>query len=169
MIHGAHALNKTSPAGQVDAGGGDVSHVIRALQDDNGLLSDSPLKQGRAPALAHTAEALHELGQAPHHGQPQHERRRHAGENKLPAGCTASAVLAGGRIDQCEMTVVRRGPAPLAGGDIDAGGDPVPGVIALRPHPAHTHVLRGQADGRGGAVAAAGGTTGAGGEGVEAH
>ena len=168
VVHGGHALDQSSPTGQVDAGRSDVGGAARAHQDD-GRPADAPLKQGGASAIPFATEALHAPGHAPHHRQPQHERRRCAGEDELPAAVAVCALPAGGSIDQSQMALVRSGLTPLTSGDVDTGGDPAPGVVAFRPHAAQTRVLRNQADDRSGTAATAGGETGTRDEGVVAH
>ena len=99
-------------------------------------------------------EALDALGKAPDDGRSENECGGCSGEDEV------TAVLAEGRVDQCEVAVVGGGPVPVAGGGVDAGGDLAPRGVAFRPRTAQVQALGGQASNRGGPVDAAGSTWG---------
>lgn len=110
MVYSAYALDEAFPASQVDAGGGDAGDGAPPHGNDDGRLTDMPSQEGRAGALILLPEALDALGKAPDDGQSENECGGCSGEDEV------TAVLAEGRVDQCEVAVVGGGPVPVAGG-----------------------------------------------------
>lgn len=138
VVHGAHALDEAAPASQVDTCRGGVGGGLRSDEGGEGALAGVSSQKGGAPALVASPEALDALGQTADDGQSERKRGGGAGEDE-------ASVLADGGVDQREVTVVVTRSMPIAGGDVDAGGDPVPRGVALGTRPAEVGALGGQA------------------------